>query len=958
MAIKRLRISGETRNSVADIWGERTPYEGKGNWESRVDAAWTDDPERWVQSCCVLCSNGCGLDIGVKDNRIVAVRGREDDSSSRGRLGPKGLHGWLANHSPDRLTRPLIKRGGSFHEASWEEAMDLMVSKAKEVMEKYTNLAIGSYTTGQLFLEEYYALAMIMRAGFGTPHTDGNTRLCTATSSAALKETFGTDGQPSSYDDVDETDCILMVGHNASNTHTVLWMRILDRRRGPNPPKLVVIDPRETMTAREADIHLAPRIGTNVAVMNGLINLIIEAGQVDERFVSEHTQGFNELKKTVLQYPPERVAEIADIPPDQLRAAAQVLGSAPTLLSTALQGVYQSHQATAAACQINNLNLIRGMIGRAGCGVLQMNGQPTAENTRETGCDGNLTGFRNWHNPDHVADLARHWNVETDTIPHWSLPTHALKLFHEAASGSIHFLWIQSTNPAVSLPDLARVRDTLMKPGLFVVVQDAFMTETAKLADLVLPAAIWGEKTGTFTNTDRTVHISHKAIDPPGEARPDFDIFLDFARRMDFRDKDGAPLIKFETPEGAFEAFKETTRSRLCDYTGLSYDKLSSRSGIRWPCNEKYPDGAPRLYEDLHFWSDADVCESYGHDLITGGSIPEKQYRAHNPAGKAMLKGADYLPPFEGPDVDYPFWMSTGRVVHHFHTRTKTGRSETLHEAVPDAFIEMAAEDAARLGIDEGEMVRVTSRRGYVEAPAKIGGIKRGHLFVPFHFGYWDEEGRHRAANELTQYAWDPISKQPMFKYSAVRLEKAGSVVKHAADAANQLARTAFYAAKGALDSAMPKREHLKDYFGLLLESEQRLALGFERVRKAHSEELNMYHECGMFAQWTHEAVERIRPFTGKYGEKASREAADIGSAVKDGRKGAGVFLLRDLHDLWLLASEAYMACLVLHQAALALRDEDLKHVVWNAMEMNQRQRQWLKTRIKNEGPQSLIVPT
>src|SRR4051812_8704222 len=348
----------QSRDSVQDIWGERTPFAGRKRWPERVDSRISEQPERWVQSACVLCSNGCGLDIGVKDGRIVGVRGRASDVVNRGRLGPKGLNGWEANHSADRLVSPLIRRGGALQPATWDEALDLISKRTAEVRDRFSASAIGFYTTGQLFLEEYYTLGVIGKAGLGTPHMDGNTRLCTATSAAALKESFGSDGQPGSYFDIDETDCIVHIGHNIASTDTVLWMRVLDRRRGPNPPQLVVIDPRRTATAKEADIHLAPRVGTNVALLNAILNLIICRGCIDEAFIQQHTTGFEELKRVVAGYPPERAAEITGVPTEQIEAAARVIGQARTLVCTCLQGVYQSNQATAAAVQVNNINLI------------------------------------------------------------------------------------------------------------------------------------------------------------------------------------------------------------------------------------------------------------------------------------------------------------------------------------------------------------------------------------------------------------------------------------------------------------------------------------------------------------------------------------------------------------------------------------------------------------------------
>src|SRR6476620_1764839 len=283
----------ETRDSIKDIWGERTPY--KGEWPQRIDERVTEEPDHWVQSACVLCSTGCGLDIGVKDGRIVGVRGRGVDISNYGRLGPKGLHGWIANNSSDRLKQPLIRKNGKLQEASWDEAMNLIVEQSKKIIEKYTSLAMGFYTSGQLFLEDYYTLAVLGKAGLSTPHMDGNTRLCTATAGAALKMSFGTDGQPSAYTDLDTTETILHCGHNIASQQTVLWTRILDRLEGPNPPKLIVIDPRDTFTAQKATVHLAPKVGTNLAVMNGLLNIIIQNGAINKEYIDAHTTGFEEL---------------------------------------------------------------------------------------------------------------------------------------------------------------------------------------------------------------------------------------------------------------------------------------------------------------------------------------------------------------------------------------------------------------------------------------------------------------------------------------------------------------------------------------------------------------------------------------------------------------------------------------------------------------------------------------
>ena len=942
---------------IDDIWGHRTPY--IDSWPERLDERTLEAPDRWVQSACVLCSNGCGCDVAVKDGRIVGIRGRTVDRVNRGRLGPKGLYGWEANNSADRLRFPLIRGpNGEFAACDWDEAMTLIVERTRECVRRHTSGAIGFYTSGQLFLEEYYTLGVIGKAGLGTPHMDGNTRLCTATAAQALKESFGTDGQPGSYTDFDSTEAILHVGHNIAETQTVLWARILDRRRGPKPPRLIVIDPRSTPTAKEADIHLAPRLGTNIPVLNGLLHLIIESGQIDRDYIEQHTTGFEVLEQTVKSWTPERVEQISNVPAAKLRAAADILGATATLVSTVLQGVYQSMQATAAAIQVNNLNLIRGLIGKPGCGVLQMNGQPTAQNTRECGADGDLPGFRNWSNPAHIEELARLWNVDPSIIPHWAPPTHAMQIFRYAEEGSIKMLWISGTNPAVSLPELARIRRILGKKDLFVIVQDAFMTETAQHADIVLPVAIWGEKTGCFTNVDRTVHISHQAVQPPDGARSDLDIFLDYARRMDFRDKDGQPLIKWSDAEGAFEAWKECSRGRPCDYSGMSYAKLSAGSGIQWPCNDQFPNGVAHLYTDGIFNTSASYCEDFGHNLKTGAARTPEQYRANDPRGKAFLHAADYEPPHEVPDADFPLWLTTGRVVFHFHTRTKTGRVAALSNAAGDVFVQLSSADSSKLDIATGDLVSIESRRGRVVAKAKVGAIEAGHVFMPFHYGSWDlsSDDPPRAANELTLTEWDPVSKQPHFKYAAVRIAKQEKppLAEAPPDSGMKVPNE---------DKEMKDRLatvysgiHVGTYLGLLNDAEREIAEAFTTVAQHHISEPDIHQMCSMLASWSRRHGSAIQLALSRFGKTQENSADRVRRAIFQGPRGGALGLLRDLHDLYLLVTEAQLCWTVLLQAAHALRDKDLEATAQQSDGETDGQLAWLETRIKQAAPQALTV--
>ncbi|HKU31971.1 molybdopterin oxidoreductase family protein [Arthrobacter sp. NyZ413] len=770
---------------IAEVWGTRTPFAQGGRWPVRVDQVLAEglsegDVEKWVQSACVLCSNGCGVDIAVKDGKMVGIRGRAVDLVNHGRLGPKGLFAsWQGAANKDRLTSPLIREDGKLVPCDWDTAMERVVSRSKELLASKGPLTHGFYTSGQLFLEEYYALGILGKAGLGTPHMDGNTRLCTATSAAALKESFGSDGQPGTYEDIDDCDAIFLYGHNMAETQTVLWARVLDRISGPDKPLVVCVDPRSTEVARYADVHLAVRPGTNLALMHGLLREVIRNGWIDEDYIVEHTVCFEDLAEQIEPWTPEAVAAECGVEAADVVEAARIFGTSKRVLSTVLQGFYQSAQATASSCQVNNLHLLRGMIGRPGCGILQMNGQPTAQNTREAGADGDLPGFRNWENPAHIKQLAELWDVDSLVIPHWAPPTHAAQIFRYAEQGSIEFLWISATNPAVSMPQLPRIREILAKPELFLVVQDMYMTETAQYADVVLPAAAWGEKTGTFTNVNRTVHLSEQAVEPPGLARSDLRIFLDYSRRMDFRTRSGCPLLDWEGPEDGFNAWRECTKGQLCDYSGLSYDLLRGGSGVQWPVNDDHPDGTARLYADGNFRTHGDDSETYGHDLSTGATVGEQAYRAMAPNGRAIFKTAAYQGAHEPPDSEYPFNYTTGRTVYHFHTRTKTGRSLPLNAAAPDVWVELAESDAEALGLGEGDVVRVESRRGQLYAPVRIANTRPGTVFAPFHYGYWDSpdpanapEERPRAANELTLTEWDPVSKQPVFKTAAVRVTK------------------------------------------------------------------------------------------------------------------------------------------------------------------------------------------
>lgn len=737
--------------------------------EPRIDTnlGISSEPDAWVHSACILCSNGCGLDIAVKDGRIAGVRGAAAHPVNFGHLGPKGEHGWVANLSPRRGATPMIRRSKSekLRPVSWPEAMDFFVERFTAAWTQgHQNLAC--YNSGQLTIEELYTLGKLWRGGLQSANIDGNTRLCTATSATGLMANFGADGPVASYADVDRADLLCLYGHNVAEAQTVLWERMLAAKQ-KNGGRIIVADPRKTPTVRQgADLHLQLRPATNVALMNGIIHLLIERGQVNRDFVARHTVGFAEFERVVRDYPPERVAAICDIARDDLERAADWIGTTPRMVSTVLQGFYQSVEATASSSLVNTVHLLTGAIGKPGAGPLLMAGQPSAMCNREAGAGGSYPGYRNPHNEAQMRDLCGLWNLDFDNFRR-ELPNDILSMMETAERGEIEFMWVIGTNPLVSLPDQNRSQRILEK--LFLVVQDPFVdAETVDLADIYFPAAMWGEKTGCVTNAERSVNLLLKAVEPPGEARSDFEIFVEAANRLGFKDRDGASLIGFAEPREAFEEWREVSKGRPCDYSGMTYELILEMGAVRWPCNERHPRGAERLYEDLKFWTGIDDCESYGSDFLTGEPKTRAEYARIDPQGRAFLRPVQWRRQPNPVSQDYPFVLNTGRVVYHFHTRTKTGRSAVLEEHAPHAYVEIHPEDAARLGIDLGDRVEISSPHGRWEGAAMVvDTVRPGEVFVPFHYGHGAQ-----SANQHTWYARDPVSRQPQLKSSPVAVRR------------------------------------------------------------------------------------------------------------------------------------------------------------------------------------------
>jgi hypothetical protein len=438
------------------------------------------------------------------------------------------------------------------------------------------------------------------------------------------------------------------------------------------------------------------------------------------------------------------------------------------------------------------------------------------------------------------------------------------------------------------------------------------------------------------------------------------DVFIDFARRMDFRDKDGAPLIAWETPEQAFEAWKRCSAGRPCDYTGITYQKLTGGSGVQWPCNEAAPDGTERLYADHRFPTAWDECGDFGHDVETGAARTKEEYKAEDPNGRAILKAADYHPPAEEPDDAYPFRLTTGRVVYQFHTRTKTGRSAALNAAAPEPFAQVSEADATRLGVTEGETLEVATRRGTVRAPAKVGGIEPGHVFMPFHYGYWDDDREYaRAANELTLTVWDPVSKQPAYKFAAAQVRKAegGSAGARVMDAAGKVVGQAVELADKVKQAAHAERARVGDYVHRLIEAHAAMVEACDAVAKRHAAESEVRLGLAHLAEFSTAAQEALRPFAERYGGRGDGTASKLRGAVLSGGQTGSFGLLRDLHGVFLVASDVHVSTSVVMHASKMLRDEALLAACMELDRQNKRQLAWANTQLLARAPQTLVVP-
>ena len=673
-----------------------------------------------IRTTCAYCGVGCQIDLCVKGNRVVGVE-PAFGPSNQGILCVKGKFGYDFINHPDRLKTPLIRKNGALEPASWEEAMDRIETKFKEIQQEFGADALAGFSSARATNEENYLFQKFMRAGLGTNNVDHCARLCHASTVAGLASVLGSGAMTNTIPEVLDADVILIQGSNTSVGHPVLGTRIGQavRQRGA---KLIVIDPRRIPLAEQAEVFLQINPGTNVAVTNAMMHVILKEGLEDREYIAKKTEGFEELKAVVEAYSPERAAEICGVDPEDIRRAARLYAQAKKAPIYYSMGVTQFTSGTQNVINMSNLALLCGKIGKPGCGVNPLRGQNNVQGACDMGAlPGDYTGYQKVADPKVREKFSRAWGTALPEQPGKTVT----EILDGICDGKIHGLFIMGENPMLSDSDLNHA-EAALRAAEFLVVQDIFLTETAALADVVLPAACFAEKDGTFTNTERRVQRIRKAVEAPGEARADWKILADLLRRF-------GVAVAYDSAEAVFDEMRSVTPS----YAGMTYDRLTVE-GLHWPCPDPAHPGTPVLHTERF---------SRGE--------------------RAFLKAAEYREPAEMPDETYPLVLTTGRVLYQYHTRTMTGKSRGLNQLSGHSYVELHPEDAAALGIADGDKVCVESRRGRVAAEAHVtDSVKRGVTFMPFHFA----DG---PANRLTGSAKDPIAKIPEFKVSAVKITKA-----------------------------------------------------------------------------------------------------------------------------------------------------------------------------------------
>lgn len=705
----------------------------------------------WKYTTCGYCSTGCSIEVGLdRRGQAVASRGAAGADVNRGKLCIKGIFEHELFESAGRGSVPLMRRSrlDAFAETDWDSALDRVGGEIKRIQAAHGRDSFAIVSTGQIMTEEFYTLGKLARGAIGTNNYCGNTTLCMASAVSGYKRSFGSDGPPGCYEDFEHTDCLMAFGSNLPEQHPIIFWRLkmaLEQRKFP----VIVVDPRVTMFAQMADMHLPITPGTDVVLLNALAHVILKEGLADQAYIDAHTNGAEEFAALVAQYDPVSASKICGIDEDTIRNVARLYARAGKAMSIWTMGINQSTHGSDGVVAINNLNLITGNIGKPGSTSLSITGQANAMGTREWGSTTGLPGYRYLEKDKDRQEVADFWGIDAEFFPrHRGLAM--TDILPAIETGQIKGLWLVATNPMTSMPNTPRIRKTLEKLE-FLVVQDAYRdVETNEYSHVYLPAAVWAEKEGVFTNTERRVNLVRNVQRPHGDSKPDFWIFNQIAKRFS-ADRKIPPFP--ETTEGAFEEMKQLSKGRMLDYSGMSYAMLEQQKGVQWPCTDGAATGTQRLYADGRFQYDD---------------------------GRARLIPLPYVENNEVPCDDYPFWLNSGRVVEHFHTRTRTGKMGNLNKFSPTPYMEMNPDAAKPLGIRHGSYARLATRRGDAVVMVQLTErVPRDMVFIPFHF--------HECVNRLTLGLLDPHSRQPAYKQCAVRIEPAAD--QHAAAMRNVAAR-------------------------------------------------------------------------------------------------------------------------------------------------------------------------
>ena len=697
--------------------------------------------ENVVRTICPYCGVGCGLAVKVCDGRIVEVRGDKSHPSTHGALCVKGAHAGGIVNTPNRLATAQIRsdRGGPFRPVSLEAALAHAAGEFQDIIARHGPDAVAFYISGQLATEAQYVFNKLAKGFIGTNNVDANSRLCMASAASAYKMAFGSDGPPTCYDDIEHAECFLVVGANMADCHPVLWQRV-KRRLSRKRVRVIVVDPRRTPTAAGAHLHLAIRPGTDVALLNAMLHVMISQGWINERFIYGHTENWESARDAAEAWTPGRAAKVCGITEPEIHRAAFWFGQSAEALSFWTMGANQSTSGVAKNLAIINLHLASGKLGRPGSGPFSLTGQPNAMGGREVGyLAGQLPGYRDVTNGQHRQEVADLWGVPVERIqPRPGFD--AVRMFEALAEGRLKAIWIAGTNPLATMPGVHHIRRALGQARL-VVVQDCYHpTETSSLAHVLLPAAMSLEIEGVMTNSERCIGLLQPCLPPPGDARPDWEIAARFAAMLGH-----SRSFTYAGPEDVFEEHKRCCAGVYSlQMDGVTYDRLRHQA-LQWPCPTTASRGVARRYRRKTF---------------------------PTPTGRARFHPVDYVPPADRLSPEFPLVLNTGRLAGHWHTRTKTGHVAKLNQLSPAPFVAAHPDDALRLGLADGDEVRLASSRGSARAKLKLDAdVQPGTLFMPFHWGQsHDEDG---CVNAVTNSANDPISQEPELKFSAVRMEKA-----------------------------------------------------------------------------------------------------------------------------------------------------------------------------------------